>query len=353
MPISAALGKLMKFAKAFASELVGRHLMKFMDHGICKHIADEFRDAVQILEQARELLHLDNECCHQVVESNVFQQTIRTWEQAGTSVDHVVYMNPPGSSSDLSAANLQLKELNWDVCSLVRVYAQAVELIRRNREQAQRMARHDLRRRELQEAASNEEAALGHNLERVRIEYARWYPYVRVFCEGWSLYADEVEENLIGGYLVCCRETQETIREVLQAGFLNRDHVEYLNTNLQSLEDMEIQMRLHQEQMRRSKEVRQKEEEQENALREEFLQQSDEDFWEEYDRRSGRDLAAWERKLLTEEKLKRKLRQQRMQSEKQDCDESTVEVSKLRVVNEADWQSQRLQAHEALQQMLR
>jgi hypothetical protein len=42
-----------------------------------------------------------------------------------------------------------------------------------------------------------------------------------------------------------------------------------------------------------------------------------------------------------------------MQSEKQDCDESTVQVSKLRVVNEADWQSQRLQAHEALQQMLR
>jgi hypothetical protein len=241
MPISAALGKLLKFAKAFASEQVGKHLMKFMDKGICKHIADEFRDAVQVLEHAGERLHLNNECCRQVVESEMFQQTIRTWEQAGTSVDRVAYMNPPGSASDLSATNLQLTEHYRDVGSLARLYAQIVERIRSGREQAQRLARHDGRRRELQEAANFEEATLGHKLERVKTEYTRWYPYVRAFCEGWSLYADAVEESLIERYLACCRETHETIREVLQAGFLDRDHVEYLNTNLQSLEDTEIQ----------------------------------------------------------------------------------------------------------------
>jgi hypothetical protein len=111
-------------------------------------------------------------------------------------------------------------------------------------------------------------------------------------------------------------------------------------------------MRLGQDQVRRSKEERKREEEQESTLREELLKQSDEDFWEEYDRRSGRDLAIWERKLLTEEKMKRKLKQQRTQSEVQDGDGLMEEPPKSHIVSEADWQAQRLHAHDALQQML-
>ena len=68
--------------------------------------------------------------------------------------------------------------------------------------------------------------------------------------------------------------------------------------------------------------------------------------------RSGLDLAVWERKLLTEEKMRRKLKQQRTQSEIQDNDRLMEEPPKSHIVNEADWQAQGLHAHDALQQML-
>jgi hypothetical protein len=181
MTIGAALVKLMKYAKVFASEGVGKHMAKFVDPVIYKYIAEEFREAVNVLEQARELLHLGDQCCHQVLQGNLFQQTIRTWEESGVSVEHIVLMTTPKSSGDLSAANLQLKALNKDVLAVVRVYTQTLALVQRYREQAQSLARRALQRRELQEAADNEANTIEYKLENVRKQYAPWYPYVRVF----------------------------------------------------------------------------------------------------------------------------------------------------------------------------
>jgi hypothetical protein len=195
MTIGAALAKLMKYAKVFASEGVGKHMVKFVGFVIYKYIAEEFREAVKVLEQARELLHLNDECCHQVVQGNMFQQTIRTWGASGVSMEHIVLLATPKSPGDLSAANLQLTELNKDVLALVRVYIQTLDSVRRYKEQAQSLARRALQRRELQEAADSEAYTIEYKLESVRKQYAPWYPYVRVFCEGWSSYGNEIEDG--------------------------------------------------------------------------------------------------------------------------------------------------------------
>jgi hypothetical protein len=76
MTIGAALAKLMKYAKVFASEGVGKHMAKFVDPVIYKYIAEEFCEAVNDLEQVRKQLQLSDECCSQVLQENSFLHAV-------------------------------------------------------------------------------------------------------------------------------------------------------------------------------------------------------------------------------------------------------------------------------------
>ena len=197
---------------------------------------------------------------------------------------------------------------------IVRVYVQYIKHVRGWREQAAAMAPNNSSRSRYQTAADAEASSMEYKLEQVKEHYAHWCPYMQLFCEAWYHVGSEVEARSIEDYLTCCRETQETIREALHAGFLNESRTKHLRDSLQFFEDTVAQMQLCQDQARRTKEEREKEEEKEIALREKLQQQNDEDFWDEYDRCIDQSLASWERKVRMEECARRMLKQQRVAS---------------------------------------
>ena len=128
MPIGDALAKLLKYAKAFASEGVGKHMMKFVDPMIYKYIAEEFCAAVKDLEGARELLHLNSECCHQVLQDELFQQAMRNWPGPVISIGRSDLRLSMGSILDLHVAKMQLMECNQDILDLAVSHAQPVRV---------------------------------------------------------------------------------------------------------------------------------------------------------------------------------------------------------------------------------
>jgi hypothetical protein len=77
MTIGAALAKLMKYAKVFASEGVGKHMVKFVDFVIYKYIAEELCEAVDDLNRMRKHLELEDEICSQVLQqTSLFQAVV-------------------------------------------------------------------------------------------------------------------------------------------------------------------------------------------------------------------------------------------------------------------------------------
>jgi hypothetical protein len=81
MTIGAAMMKLMKYAKVFASEGVGKHMVKFVDPVIYRYIAEEFRQAVSDLDQIRKHLRMEDETCGQALQQTPFSQAVLQYRE--------------------------------------------------------------------------------------------------------------------------------------------------------------------------------------------------------------------------------------------------------------------------------
>ena len=222
------------------------------------------------------------------------------------------------------------------------------------------MAANDPARRNYQVAADSEAGTIEHKREHVHAHYARWCPYMQHFCKAWSMFGKEVDDRSIDKYLACCQETTETIREALQGGFLDADHIAHLNASLEFFEATMVQMQFCQDRARRTKEEREREEEREIALCERLQQQTDDDFWEEYDRCMGQSPDPLERKVHMEERARRKLKQQQESRQGSWKDQPMMEGEDPRASQEErsrhndmkDWQAQRWLSRSALQRMI-
>jgi hypothetical protein len=76
MTIGAALTKLGKYAKVFGSEKVGGYMAAFVDRVILHYLAEEFREATAELDKLRDHLQLTDECCEQVLQSDMFSRAV-------------------------------------------------------------------------------------------------------------------------------------------------------------------------------------------------------------------------------------------------------------------------------------
>ena len=231
------------------------------------------------------------------------------WQRPNERDEQVCYLSRPQSINDADAAKAQLKELNNDLVEVVRAYVRSIEHVRSWREQADRMAADDPSRRRHQTAADTEADATEYKRDGVLKQYAVWCPYMQQFCEALSLFEKDIDDCSADDYLKCCRETMEAIDEALHGAFLGEGHVAHLKSSAEFLEGMIRYLRFHQERARRTKEEREREVDREAALRERLRQQSNDDFWEEYDRRMARSPDPLERKVLLEERMRRKTKQ--------------------------------------------
>jgi hypothetical protein len=103
-------------------------MVKFVDPVIYKYIAEEFCAAAKVLEQARELLHLNHECCHQALQSESFQRTIQDWQELDISVGRFDLRPSPGSVLDLHVAEEQWAEYSHDMLDIARMNARTVQM---------------------------------------------------------------------------------------------------------------------------------------------------------------------------------------------------------------------------------
>jgi hypothetical protein len=195
MTIGAALTKLMKYAKVFTSEKVGGGMVEFVDPVIYKYIADEFCEAVAEVDQTRKHLQLADECCEQVLQSDVFSHAVTTWQRSDEPDDQISFLARPQSVNDADGATIQLKEFNKDLISIIRACLKSVKDVRSWREQAAGMAVSDPSRVNYQVAADAEADTIEHKREQVRAHYARWCPYMQRFCEAWSMFGKEVDDR--------------------------------------------------------------------------------------------------------------------------------------------------------------
>jgi hypothetical protein len=232
MTIGAALAKLMKYAKAFASEGVGRYMVKFVDPVIYKYIAEEFCTAAKVLEQARELLHLNHECCHQALQSELFQRKIQDWQELDISVGRFDLRLSPGSVLDLYVAKMQLMECNQDILDLAVSHAQPVRVYID-------MATQDVSSRaEFWTEGDVTMDYMRHFAPEFRRYGVQWCPYLHLFYEGELCSGKEIGTSQLHAYRTCCQETQEIIQEVLSMRLGDQCFMKYLKISWQFLEDM-------------------------------------------------------------------------------------------------------------------
>ena len=323
-------------------------------------MAEELREATVELENVRNHLRLADECCEQVLQSDDFTQAVMNWQRSDERDEQVCYLSRPQSINDADAAKSRLKDMNVYLVDIVRVYVTSIDNVRSWREQADRVAADSTARQRYQTAADNEAGTTDEKRRKVLKQYAECCPYVQQFCEALFVFEKDIDDRSIDDYLECCKETMEAINETLRGAFLSEGHIIHMKSSAEFLEGMIRHLRHHQECARKTKEECEREEEREVALREQLRQQSDDDFWEEYDRRISRLPDPLERKVLLEERLRRKTKQDkesrqgswRNQPAMAGEDPQTNQEERSRQNDINDWQAQRLLSRSALRQIV-
>jgi hypothetical protein len=208
MTIGAALVKLMKYAKVFASEGVGKHMAKLVDPVMYKYIAEEFREAVSDLNQIQKSLHLGDECCHQVLQSDLFQLTIRDWHRCDIPIGRFDFRLSPGSIIDLHLTEMQLVECNQDMLDVALIHAQSARM------HVEVESQGVLSQAEFWTDGEVTMDQMRHIIPEFRRYGVQWCHYLHLFPEQLC-FGRTVETSQIHEYRTCCQETQDRSEDPL------------------------------------------------------------------------------------------------------------------------------------------
>jgi hypothetical protein len=242
---------------------------------------------------------------------------------------------------------------------LVEVYTTSVAKIQSWTETASTHAL-SFERQRCQAAADNESSVLQDKHNAVFKQYAAWCSYLQQFCAALQLFHEMIDDRSMEGFLECCEQTTQTIKGLLSGVTLSEAHEAHMRYSAEFLDGLIEVLRGRQEHARKTQEERERDEEREAILRERIVHQSNEDFWEEYDKLSSESLDPIERKVLLEERTRRKAgraqgslqeswREKPAMAE-EDEQGTQEERSKRRDMN--DWQAQRLLSRSMLRQIM-
>jgi hypothetical protein len=305
MTSEAALKRLMRYAKVFGSDPVLEQLTTFTDRVICQYLARELLEVSEQLEKVRQQLRLADECCEDVLNRPDFVQSVMNWHRTDPSTEDIKYLTPPTSINDGDAARLQLEEKNILVDDRLTIYAVSLMNIQ-NWTEAARANAHNPEGKRYQAAAENEKVVKDDKYRNIFREYAEWCPYLQQFCEALLMFGEDVADKSIVVYMTCCEQTMKVIDRLTKELNLNADHKEYLRERHEVLEQMTVTLLARHQRASKALEELEKEQEKEGLLRERLERKSDDDFWEECDRLSSEALDPLERRVLLEERERRK-----------------------------------------------